>query len=47
MKKYKQIPLTQEKYAIVDAEYYDYLNQWKWRASKKRYVLCSKKYKKE
>lgn len=26
----KQIPLTQGKFAIVDAADYDWLNQWKW-----------------
>jgi len=29
----KQIPLTQGKFAIVDDEDYDYLMQWKWKAS--------------
>ena len=30
----KQIPLTQGKFAIVDDDMFDYLNQWKWCVSK-------------
>ncbi len=32
----KHILLTQGKFAIVDDDMYDYLNQWKWCASKAR-----------
>lgn len=28
----KKIPLTQNQFAIVDNHWFDYLNQWKWRA---------------
>ena len=31
---YKLIPLTQGKFAIVDAENYEWLNQWKWHIKK-------------
>lgn len=30
----KEIPLTQGKFALVDDEDYDWLNQWKWQAVK-------------
>ena len=29
----KQIPLTQGKYAIVDDDMFEYINQWKWYAN--------------
>lgn len=33
----KLIPLTQNQYAMVDADKFDYLNQWKWRAQTSTY----------
>lgn len=33
---YKEIPLTQGKVALVDAEDYAYLSQWKWHAMKQK-----------
>ena len=35
-KSFKEIPLTQNQFALVDPEYFNYLNQWKW------YVICVK-----
>ena len=34
----KLIPLTQGKFAIVDAEDYDHLMQWKWYVNKRRNI---------
>jgi len=34
----KLIPLTQDKFAIVDAEDYDHLMQWKWALATKGYA---------
>ena len=42
----KQIPLTQGKVALVSDHRFEYLNQWKWTASKtqgKRYAVNSSK----
>lgn len=36
LKEYKEIPLTQGKITIVDAEDYEWLNQWKWYAYRHR-----------
>lgn len=33
---YRTIPLSQGRFAIVDAEDYEWLNQWKWTAAKSR-----------
>jgi hypothetical protein len=32
----KKIELTQNQFALVDDEYYEWLNQWKWHAIKTR-----------
>jgi hypothetical protein len=37
--KTRLIPLTQEKFAIVDAEDYEWLNRWKWFAHKNRHTF--------
>lgn len=37
----KQIPLTQNQFALVDAENYDYLMQWKWYAN---FDPCTKSF---
>ena len=39
----KQIQLTQGMFAIVDADMYDYLNQWNWWVSKARGVFCAQR----
>lgn len=39
----KRIPLTQDKFAIVDDEDYDWLNQWNWHAHKDRNTYYAKR----
>ena len=35
----KQIPLTQEKFTLVDDDMFDYLNQWKWCVKKDKHLF--------
>lgn len=42
--KIKRIPLTQGKFAIVDAEDYERLNQHKWFAKKQRNTYCAQRH---
>lgn len=50
MQRFKKIKLTQGKYALVDAEDYEWLSQWKWYltktgyAAKGRHIGCSETY---
>jgi len=37
----KKIPLSQNKFALVDDEDFDFLNQWKWHLSNTGYAMCS------
>jgi hypothetical protein len=43
----KLIPLTQGKFAIVDEEYYKFLNQWKWHLSTQGYAKRNIRKRKE
>lgn len=44
MDDFRQIPLTQGKFAVVDAADYDWLNQWKWCAQKTDYGWRAARY---
>jgi hypothetical protein len=41
MQNYKLIPLTQDKFAIVDMADYDWLMGWSWRYNKRGYCLAN------
>ena len=42
MQAYAIIPLTQGKYAIVDADMVDYLSKWSWRAVRSKHKFYAK-----